>query len=65
MHVRQDQFGRVFLEACDSDEKHFTQQPEVGEERCAPCRFYLDRFLEKHVGKKGYLLLTFDFEESE
>ncbi len=40
-YLRKDQFGRVYIDTCPTDEIHLTSAPPEGQERHR-CRKYLD-----------------------
>lgn len=53
-YLRKDQFGRVYIDTCPSDEDHLTSSPPAGQERHT-CRHYLDQILlvpEENLGKR-------------
>lgn len=56
-HVRQDSFGRIVLDECESDLEHLQAPAVAGEER-QKCRHLLEDEFRSLVGRKGALFLT-------
>jgi len=63
VRVEQDFFGRVYLDACETELDHFTKPDPVFERK--GCRVYLDEILEHLIGKKGTIFIAVDFEEEK
>lgn len=61
VRVGRDPFGRVFIDVCVDDLKHFTTPPPPGDERRG-CRVYVDDLFEHLVGKRGIIWINVDFE---
>lgn len=58
-YLRRDQFGRLFIDECQTDEEHLTLPLPEGQER-RTCRDYIDDIIpEEYVGKQVEFCLDF------
>lgn len=66
-YIRRDQFGRVYIDTCPTDEIHLTSAPPEGQERHT-CRKYLDDLFVPSlsiIGKRVRLKYVIHVEQCE
>jgi hypothetical protein len=66
--IREDNFGRVVIDQCPSDEEHLRSAPTDLETNKPICRHLLEEFFTRGtgiVGKKGRLVVSFKFTEDQ
>ena len=66
-YLRKDQFGRVIIDTCKTDEDHLLVALPEGQERRV-CREYLDDIMmipETYLGKRVYITYDIRIESEE
>jgi len=61
--VRRDQFGRIVLDTCKSDEDHLKfSTAKEGDDR-ARCRMLVEEYFDKMVDKEGLFTMDISLDE--
>lgn len=68
LYIHVDHFGRLYFDRCKTVDEHFKAPPEQveGAEEGVmrqQCRLFVEDLFQPLVGRRGRILITWDFEE--